>query len=78
MGVRRKKRDSSPTERVAKAAKNGGHVEFDYDETTEVLQAALQRVTNGAHAQRRKLRRATRKLDKISVPPPKDEGDEGL
>lgn len=68
---RKKRRDSSPTQRVrcAKAAADKS-VDFDYEETTDVLRAALDEITNDAVAQQERIEKVATTLKRISVRAP--------
>lgn len=71
--AKKKRRDSTPKQRVEKACRNGRDVDFDYDETTDVLTAALDIVSKDAEVQHQKVKGIVGTLRKVSLPPPAKE-----
>ena len=68
--MKRKRRLSTPAQRVAQACENGRDVDFDYDETTDVLQIVLDTICDGAQRQQARVSRIAdriRELDPVDA-----------
>lgn len=68
--MRRKRRQSTPQQRVVAAkSTDDKDVDFDYDETTEVLEATIAELTSDAESARQRVNGVAETLRSITLPP---------